>query len=143
MKYASLIAGLVLVAPAAMAANANQPYSNVDHRVDAGNNTGDAQVEQLNQQQLGYPGSAPRVANGYAPFPTTRQLANGYVPQQQPVSRSAGGYAPYSAPGYAAPAPVGYPAPVYAPPTYAYYPAPAYVAVPPPVYYPRPFYSPY
>lgn len=36
----------------APAANARQPYSNVDGRVDQGGATGDSQVDRLNQQQL-------------------------------------------------------------------------------------------
>ena len=123
---AILIAGLALAAPLpAAAANANNPYSNVDHRIDAGNNTGDAQVEQLNQAQLNGTGlPPPRVGAGQAARPVA------------------------GPPGYAAttyPA-AGYPAaPVYAAPRYGYYPAPAYVVVPRPYYYARPpfYYYPY
>lgn len=56
--------------PSAMAANARHPYSNIDRRVDAGNDTGDAQVDALNQQQLnrdgapGPRGAAPPVQAG-------------------------------------------------------------------------------
>ena len=39
-------------APAAFAANARAPYSNVDHSNDMGNDTGDSKVEGLNAQQL-------------------------------------------------------------------------------------------
>ncbi len=35
-----------------LAANADNPYGNVDHRNDAGNDTGDAKVDQLNSGQL-------------------------------------------------------------------------------------------
>ena len=45
--------GATLLTPAASyAANAGNPYGNVNHANDAGNDTGDAQVDQLNQQQL-------------------------------------------------------------------------------------------
>ena len=40
------------VASGAAAANASAPYSNVDHRNDMGNDTGDSKVEGLNAQQL-------------------------------------------------------------------------------------------
>ena len=39
-------------APAAFAANAKHPYRNVNHANDAGNRTGDAATDRLNQQQL-------------------------------------------------------------------------------------------
>jgi hypothetical protein len=37
---------------AAHAANAGNPYGNVDHRNDAGNDTGNSRVDDLNAQQL-------------------------------------------------------------------------------------------
>ena len=43
---------LALGTLAAQAADATHPYSNVDHRNDAGNNTGDSQTDQLNAQEL-------------------------------------------------------------------------------------------
>ncbi len=48
------VAALLLgcgVAPA-MAANADQPYKNVDKRNDSGNDTGDSRVDGLNRAQL-------------------------------------------------------------------------------------------
>jgi hypothetical protein len=42
---------LSLAAPA-IAANADHPYSNVDKRNDAGNDTGDSRVDNLNNGQL-------------------------------------------------------------------------------------------
>ena len=36
----------------ALAAHAGAPYVNVDPRNDRGNNTGDAQIDELNQRQL-------------------------------------------------------------------------------------------
>ncbi len=41
-----------LAAPAARAANADNPYGNVDHTNDAGNNTGDSRIDSLNNGQL-------------------------------------------------------------------------------------------
>ncbi len=91
LAAASLFVGL----PAARAANANHPYSNVDRRVDAGNDTGDARVEQLNQAQLGQTQAFRRGAYG------------------RPAPR---GYRAYPAPGYGWP-PSSYPPPgLYAPP---------------------------
>ena len=48
---AATLAGGAL-APAAFAANAKHPYKNVNHANDAGNRTGDAATDRLNQQQL-------------------------------------------------------------------------------------------
>ena len=120
--YGRSLAGLaasivIMVSPGTgRAANANHPYSNIDPRVDAGNDTGDARVDQLNQAQLGGAGEARRPAYG-----------SGY-PQA---------YARPGAYGYAGQARAYYP-PTYYPP--AYYAPPAYyrppVAVVPPGYYP-------
>ena len=131
MKPVLCAAALALAATwavpgAAFAANANHPYSNVDNRVDAGNNPGDAQVEQLNQAQLGGTGVPPRrTAAPIATAPATAPVARpGYVAAYPPVAV--------------------YPAPVYAPPPYAYYPPPYYVAYPRPFYFVRPpFFYPY
>jgi hypothetical protein len=46
------IASALALAPAAFAAHAGAPYTNVDHSNDMGNDTGDSQVEGLNSQQL-------------------------------------------------------------------------------------------
>jgi hypothetical protein len=48
----TLAATLAATSSAAQAANARHPYANIDHRIDAGNDTGDAQVEALNEGQL-------------------------------------------------------------------------------------------
>ena len=45
-------AGLAMVRQPALAAHAGAPYTNVDHRNDRGNDTGDSQIEGLNQRQL-------------------------------------------------------------------------------------------
>ena len=131
-QYALLVTGFILAAPVtAFAANANNPYANVDHRNDAGNNTGDAQVEPLNQAQLNGTGLTP------APFRVPPAQASA---APNPVARPPQAYAAAGQAGYpVAPYPYApYPAPVYAAP-YPYY-APAYVAYPPFYgYYGRPF----
>ncbi len=54
----SVVASFVLALAAciplrpASAAHAGAPYANVNHRNDAGNNTGDAEVDRLNGAQL-------------------------------------------------------------------------------------------
>ncbi len=56
MKTIIVLAALALVSGAALrpayAAHAGSPYANVDKRNDAGNDTGDSQVDQLNAAQL-------------------------------------------------------------------------------------------
>lgn len=98
---------------AAFAANARAPYSNIDPRVDAGNDTGNSQVERLNEAQLG--GAAqPRYQQNYA------------RPYQQ------GRY-----PGYAQIPPGNYAAQAYAPPQHSPYYPPSYA--PPPGYQQAPY----
>jgi len=83
---------LALAAGPALAANARHPYRNVDRRVDAGNDTGDSQVEELNRRQLD------QNYYGYGRAPTPAPY---YVPQ------------PYPPPGYYPPPPAYYPPPPY------------------------------
>ena len=101
----------------ARAADASHPYSNVDHAVDAGNNTGDSQVDQLNEQQLqknaqpsqggssqGWAGNTGRAGYAGQPgYPAAYAGAPGYYP-----------YQPYPAYAYA-PSPVAAVAVVAAP----------------------------
>ena len=47
----ALASASLLQAPSAEAANANQPYQNVDKSNDKGNDTGDSKVETLNNAQ--------------------------------------------------------------------------------------------
>ena len=94
----------VLVAPACMAANARNPYGNVDHRNDAGIDTGDSQVDQLNQAQLGgTPAYGPRYARPAA-YPRAPYVGTVYAPAPR-------AYYPPPPPPYAAPP--GYYAPPY------------------------------
>ena len=74
-------AGSALYSAPSIAANARQPYSNVNKRNDKGNDTGDSQVERLNQQQL----DSVRSQSGYvvgAPQPVV-----GAPAYQAPMSR--------------------------------------------------------
>ena len=47
-----LASALALGSVPALAANADHPYTNIDHSNDKGNNTGDSQVDKLNQAQI-------------------------------------------------------------------------------------------
>jgi hypothetical protein len=94
--------------PVTDAANARNPYGNVDPRVDAGNNTGDAEVERLNQAQLDHTYRGPQydpgaAAPGYPPPPPGYAAAPVYPPPYPSY--------PPPPPGYAGPP--GYPPPRY------------------------------
>lgn len=52
VRLAAAVAIVGLTAGPVLAANARHPHRNVDHRVDKGGDTGDSQVEKLNQAQL-------------------------------------------------------------------------------------------
>ena len=53
LTAAIALAAAVAAAPTGVrAANADHPYENIDKRNDAGNDTGDSQVETLNRGQL-------------------------------------------------------------------------------------------
>ncbi|GAC1346135.1 MAG: hypothetical protein NVSMB18_27510 [Acetobacteraceae bacterium] len=56
-----------------LAANADQPYQNIDKRNDAGNSTGDAKVDALNRGQLdqNQGSAAPALGMGATPAPVT------------------------------------------------------------------------
>ncbi len=98
LLFAAAAAALLAGAASAQAANARNPYGNVDRRTDAGNDTGDSQVDRLNDMQLDRnyrgptypvgPGAGPGYPPpGYAPPP-------GYMPPPPP------GYRPMPPPGY-------------------------------------------
>lgn len=100
-------------APECLAANVNNPYGNVDHRNDAGNDTGDSQVDRLNEAQL-----------SGAMQPGFRRPPSAYPGYAQPSYYSTPPYGYRPAPyGYASPG--VYPPPGYAPPT-GYRPQPGY-----------------
>jgi hypothetical protein len=112
MAVAALLA---FSGPRAFAADAAHPYSNVNHSVDAGNDTGDSQVDQLNQQQLqkngqsyqgggsgqGWSGqsgagaSGGRVQPGYAQGYGARPAYYGYPRYVYPYPYPAYAYAGY------------------------------------------------
>ena len=119
-----------MAAPACLAANASNPYGNIDPTNDAGNDTGDLQVEALNQAQIDdgprpdmRPAPVYQRSYAYAPTPVPYAPPDAYYPREPEA------YAP--PPPYAAP----YPLPRYAPP---YGPGP----YAPPGYYPPPGYAP-
>ncbi len=102
MKLHGLLAALALaVAPAAArAADALHPYSNIDHRVDAGNDTGDSRVEALKQAQLDRaaphePGWVPGLATIYPGrrLPPAEEAPGTYMPAY-PYPPPAYGWAP-------------------------------------------------
>ena len=121
MRFSAIVIAAAWVAgsTACLAANANNPYGNVDHRNDAGNDTGDSRVDQLNAAQL----------DGSAPRPGWQRRPAGYPAYAQqpayPYGRPAYPPGGYAQPGYAPP---GYAQPGYAPPGYAQpgYPPPGY-----------------
>ena len=75
------IFALALCASPTLAANARHPYQNIDPRVDAGNDTGDALVEELNRRQLdeNYYGYGWSPGPYYAPQPY-RSAPDDYPP---------------------------------------------------------------
>ncbi len=70
MKTVIMLAALALASGAALrpayAAHAGAPYTNVDKKNDAGNDTGDSMVDQLNAAQLNQ-GAAPAPAQPISP----------------------------------------------------------------------------
>ncbi len=65
--FAAITAAALLAGPmTAFAANARNPYGNIDRRVDAGNDTGDSQVDRLNAQQLS---RGPIGSRPFHPYP--------------------------------------------------------------------------
>ncbi len=125
MKLRTILAALAgFMAPVAcMAADAAHPYSNIDPRVDAGNSTGDDQVDVLNQAELDV------LATSARHFSTPLPIATAPI-----------------VPNYAPPPPYYPPPPVYPPQQYVppplYYPPPPWGYGAPPPYYPPPPYGP-
>ena len=75
MKTIIAIAALALASGAAVrpayAAHAGAPYANVDKRNDAGNDTGDSQIDALNAAQLNQ-GATPAPAQPVTPMGAPR-----------------------------------------------------------------------
>lgn len=90
---------LAVTSPAAHAANARDPYGNVDRRNDAGNYTGNSETDRLNDAQL-------RGARGLPPAAYYRPPPPGYYRAAPPRYYRPPGY--YAAPGYYAPPPAYY-----------------------------------
>ncbi len=81
MKTVLMLAALALASGAALrpayAAHAGAPYANVNKTNDAGNDTGDSQVDQLNAAQLNQgapPAPAQRITPNGAPTGTRRPV---------------------------------------------------------------------
>lgn len=68
MKVVAVVSMFLMgLASPVLAANANQPYQNVDHSNDAGNNTGDSKVDALNRGQLDQNQGVTNPSLGQAP----------------------------------------------------------------------------
>jgi hypothetical protein len=85
-SVAALGLGTALAPMGAHAANANNPYGNVDHSNDMGNDTGDSRVEGLNAQQLNenYRGPLEVRPPAGAPMAVPTQLPPGMPPPPPP-----------------------------------------------------------
>ncbi len=112
-KAAPVPAAVSVSRPIIAVADARHPYSNIDHSVDAGNDTGDLQVDILNEQQLNENYRGPYYY-GRPPPPGVRPPAG---PPPVAYRPPAPGYYPPPPPGYYPPPP-GYPPPGYPPPGY-------------------------
>ena len=74
LAFAAVLALAAFGAPTAQAANARKPYGNIDRSNDKGNDTGDSQVDRLNDMQLERNYAGPRYPVGtpppsFAPMP--------------------------------------------------------------------------
>jgi hypothetical protein len=80
------LAPALAFAPAAFAAHAGAPYTNVDHSNDMGNDTGDSKVDGLNAQQLNenYHGPLQMRPPANMPSPTPPTVAAPLSPPAPP-----------------------------------------------------------
>jgi hypothetical protein len=69
LAFAAVLALAAFGAPTAQAANARKPYGNIDRSNDKGNDTGDSQVDRLNDMQLERNYAGPRYPVGTPPPP--------------------------------------------------------------------------
>lgn len=67
LASAAVLALAAFGAPSAQAANARKPYANIDRSNDRGNDTGDSQVDRLNDMQLDRNYAGPRYPVGTPP----------------------------------------------------------------------------
>ena len=71
LASAAVLALAAFGAPTAQAANARNPYGNIDRSNDKGNDTGDSMVDRLNDMQLDRNYTGPRYPVGTPPPPPT------------------------------------------------------------------------
>ena len=94
LASAAVLALAAFGAPSAQAANARKPYANVDRSNDKGNDTGDSQVDRLNDMQLDRNYSGPRYPVGAPPPPFTPMQPGASAPpagpQTMPMARPRG-----------------------------------------------------
>ncbi len=77
----TLTPALALAPSSVLAAHAGDPYRNVDHSNDMGNDTGDSKVEGLNAGQLDENYRGPVELRSPAANPQTAQTPPGYAPR--------------------------------------------------------------
>lgn len=70
----ALLAGSTLLTGSAQAANARNPYGNIDRSNDRGNATGDSETERLNNMQLNQNYRGPYYPVGTTPPPAVAPL---------------------------------------------------------------------
>ncbi len=76
----ALAPALALTPSPVLAAHAGDPYRNVDHSNDMGNNTGDSQVDGLNASQLDQNYRGPWQIRLPSTAPQTAETPPGYAP---------------------------------------------------------------
>jgi hypothetical protein len=76
--------GCLLAPPAAQAANAGAPYTNIDRSNDRGNDTGDSRVDGLNSAQLGDNYRGPVEQRATAPNPSMTMAPQSGEPAPPP-----------------------------------------------------------
>ena len=86
--------GVALYGVPSVAANARHPYSNVDRSNDNGGDTGDSQVERLNQQQLDSVRSQSGTVYAAPPYGAQPYPGPGYAPPPPPPMMGAPLYQP-------------------------------------------------
>ena len=84
LASAAALAAAVFAAPSAQAANARNPYGNIDRSNDKGNNTGDNEVDRLNDMQLDRNYTGPRYPVGTPPPPPAPIPPNALTPPPGP-----------------------------------------------------------
>ena len=72
---------LALAPTTVLAAHAGDPYRNVDHSNDMGNDTGDSRIEGLNNQQLNENYRGPLELRAPATTPPMAQTPPAYAPR--------------------------------------------------------------